>query len=708
VSSRVLVTSALPYANGPAHLGHLVEYVQTDVWVRYLKLTGRDVIYVWASDTHGAPIELNAAKTGQTPEAFVRTWHDEHRRTFTDFLIGFDVFYLTHSPENRRWSEEIYRRLAQGGHITERALEQWYCETDARFLPDRFVKGTCPNCGAADQYGDVCEVCGKTYASVELKAPACAICKNPPIRRSSQHLFFQLSHFRALLDRFTAQDGVLHPAVRNSVRAWIDAGLEDWCVSRDGPYFGFEIPGAPGKYFYVWLDAPIGYLSSTEHLVGAERALRDYWGQGADCRIVHFIGKDIVYFHALFWPAMLDAAQLKLPDRVQVHGMLTFNGEKLSKSRGKMVTGRQYLDAGLDPEALRWFYASNLTAAPNDLALSAEEIKNRVNAELVKTLANFVVRALTPLKKDLGGVIAAIPSDDASQALWARAKAASKTIAAAYEAIELREACQEIVRLGFDANKYLQERAPWSKRKQGDQAGARADLSLCANVAYVLGVWLSPILPKKAKDLVAMLGGVPLDPAKIEAAAPPLAPGTVLGEIVHLAAPIQDEALDRLWPEAPATLVAPMAAPVAASDGVATKGTAGAGAQGKAVTGAGQGAGATSAPAGTPGLVTYDDFGKVNLRVGKIAAAEKVQGADKLLKLAVDLGESAPRTIVAGIAQSYAPEAVVGLSVVVVANLAPRRLRGIESHGMLLAAGGDGEPLRLVQAPDAAPGTVVK
>jgi methionyl-tRNA synthetase len=690
VSERILVTSALPYANGPAHLGHLVEYLQTDIWVRFQKLMGRDVIYVWASDVHGAPIEINAAKAGKSPEEFTRHWHESQKRDFQDFLIEFDIFYITHSPENRRWSEEIYRRLAAGGHIEERPLEQWFCEKDQRFLPDRFVKGTCPNCGAADQYGDVCEVCGKAYASSELKQPYCALCKSAPVRRSSNHFFFKLGNFRAVLDEFTRREGALHPTIRNSVRTWLEGGLEDWCVSRDGPYFGFEIPGAPGKYFYVWLDAPIGYLSSTEKLLGPERALKDYWAAGAPSRIVHVIGKDIVYFHALFWPAMLAGAGLHLPDRVQVHGMLTFGGEKLSKSRGKMVTARQYLDAGLDPEALRWYYASNLTAAPNDLPLSAEEIQNRVNAELVKTLANFVVRALSPLKKDLGGLISAIPADETSRALWARALEASKKIAASYEAFELRDACQELIRLGFDANKYLQDRAPWSKRKQGDEAGARADLSLCANIAYVLGVWLAPILPRKSKELAAMLGGVTLDPRRLEGGTPPLVPGATLGEIGHLAQPVADEALERLWPAAePAAAPAPEAAKAPPADKKKDR---------------------AAAPAAPPpeGVITYDDFARVQLRVGTILTAERVQGADKLLKLSVDVGEAAPRTIVAGIAQHYTPEALPGIHAVVVANLAPRKLRGIESHGMLLAAGGDTDRLVLVQAPGVAPGTVVK
>ena len=552
MSEKILVTSALPYANGPSHLGHLLEYIQTDIWVRYLRLSGRDVVYVWASDTHGAPIEINAAKAGMTPEEFVAHWHERQREDFQDFSIGFDVFHTTHSEENRRWSEEIFARLEQGGHVETRPLEQWYCETDARFLPDRFVKGTCPNCGAGDQYGDVCEVCNKTYAPTELENPYCAICRNAPVRRTSNHLFFKLNDFREFLADFVATEGRLDPAVRNSVKAWLDAGLLDWCISRDGPYFGFPIPGHEGKYFYVWLDAPIGYIASTEKLVGRERALADYWGGEAPSRIVHFIGKDIVYFHALFWPAVLSACGLKLPDRIQVHGMLTLGGEKLSKSRGRLVTAREYLDAGLDPESLRWYYAANLSASPHDLPLTRDEMKNRVNAELVKTLGNFVSRSLRPLEKDFEGKLTEPADDPVSREFWAKVIELSSEIRRAYEAIELRDAVQSLVQIGFEANRYLQERAPWSKRKVGDVEGAHQDLSLCANVAWVIGTWMSPILPRSGKKLEEMLGGPAFDPSRIAAGAGfPLPPGTAIGPVSHIATPLQDELLEKIWPSAP-------------------------------------------------------------------------------------------------------------------------------------------------------------
>ncbi len=691
MAKKILVTSALPYANGPAHLGHLVEYLQTDIWVRFLKLSGQDATYVCASDTHGAPIEINAAKNGMAPDAFVAQWREKQLEAFREFLIGFDTFYTTHSPENRRWAEEIFRRLQAGGHIEEKPLEQWFCEHDVRFLPDRFVKGTCPNCGAADQYGDVCEVCNKAYASTELKDPYCSLCRNPPVRRTSRHFFFKLDHFKDFLADFTSREGVLHPSIRNSIKGWLEGGLQDWCVSRDGPYFGFEIPGAPGKYFYVWLDAPIGYLSSTEHLVGEERALADFWNKDADSRIVHFIGKDIVYFHALFWPAMLHAAGLHVPDKIQVHGMLTLGGEKLSKSRGRLVTAREYLDAGLDPEALRWFYASNLGAGPYDVPLAKEEIKNRVNAELVKTLANFVARSLTPLKKDFPNV--GIPSDDpASRELWARVLEHSGKIHQAYEAVELREATQALVQLGFEANKYLQDRAPWTKRKQGDVEGAHRDLALCANVAYVIGTWLTPILPRSSVRLAEMLGGATFDPAKIAAGADwPVASDTVLGELSHLATPIDDAKLDALWPE-PGAEATPAVPPVKKQPQIEKV----APAEKK-----------VAAPA-PEGIISFDDFVKVELRVGHVLAAERVPKADKLLKLTIDVGEEAPRTIAAGIAEHYEPEALPGKYVVVVANLAPRTIRGIESRGMLLAGGGDTGKVVLAEVPGVAPGSRVK
>lgn len=552
MSEKILVTSALPYANGPSHLGHLLEYIQTDIWVRYLRLSGRDVRFVWASDTHGAPIELNAAKAGMSPEDFVAHWHDRQREDFRDFLISFDIFHSTHSEENRRWSEEIFARLQKGGHIETRPLEQWFCVTDSRFLPDRFVKGTCPNCGATDQYGDVCEVCNKTYAPTDLEHPYCAICGNPPVRRTSDHLFFKLSDFRDFLDEYVSEEGRLAPSVRNSVKAWLDAGLLDWCISRDGPYFGFEIPGHPGKYFYVWLDAPIGYIAATEALLGTERTVSDYWGGESTSRIVHFIGKDIVYFHALFWPAVLKASGLRLPERIQVHGMLTLGGEKLSKSRGRLVTAREYLDAGLDPESLRWYYAANLAAAPHDLPLTREEIKNKVNAELVKTLGNFVSRSLRPLEKDFGGRLGRPADDPVSREFWAKVIELSSEVRKGYEEVELRDAAQALVQIGFEANRYLQERAPWSKRKVGDEEGAHQDLSLCANVAWVIGTWMSPILPRAGQKLEEMLGGPAFDPAKIVAGeAFPLAPGTTIGPVSHLASPMLDEELEKVWPTEP-------------------------------------------------------------------------------------------------------------------------------------------------------------
>ncbi len=688
MAQRLLVTAALPYANGPIHLGHLVEYLQTDVWARSRRLFGADVTFVCASDTHGTPIELNAQKAGKPPEQFVAEWNQSHAATLGAFGCSFDLFYTTHSAENRRWAEEIYRRAKAGGHIVQKPLEQWYCAKDARFLPDRFVKGTCPHCEAKEQYGDVCESCRKVYAPTELKEPFCAICRTAPERRSSDHLFFQLAHFRDFLDEYTARPGVLDDSTRSWVRKWIEGGLEDWCISRDGPYFGFPIPDAPGKFFYVWLDAPIGYLSTTAKLLGEERALAELWSKEAGARIVHFIGKDILYFHALFWPAMLHAAGLAVPDRIQVHGMLTLGGEKLSKSRsGKsLVTGQQWLDAGLDPEALRWFYASNLGAAANDVPLSIEEIKNRVNAEWVKTIANFVSRALTPLQKDLGGVLSAPLQDEASQALCASALAAAKKARAAYDAFELRDATQALVQLGFDANRFVQERAPWTKRKQGDEVGARADLTLAANVAWVIGTFSKPIMPKAADALQAMLGGIPFEPSRLDAGLPPLPAGTTLGALSHLAALLDDEKLALVWPEDP-SLVVPILPQKAEKPPKAEK---------------------PAEPTAPVGIVTYDDFTKVELKVGRILEAKKVEGADKLLQLQVDLGEGAPRTIVAGLALHYAPEVLPGRHVVVVANLAPRKLRGIESRGMLLAAGGDEGALVLAEVPGAPVGSRVK
>jgi len=677
MADKILVTSALPYANGPIHLGHVLEYVQTDIFVRFLRSCGNDVVYLCAEDTHGTPIEINAAKQGLKPEEFVARFFQEHKRDFRDFDIGLDFFWSTHSPENQKYSDLIYERLKAAGDIERREIEQYYCETDKRFLPDRLIRGTCPNCGTPDQYGDVCENCGKTYSPTDLINPRCAICGSPPVCKKSSHLFFRLSRHQDFLLRLIREPGFLHPAVSNQLQQFFQKGLADWDISRDGPYFGFRIPGETDKFFYVWFDAPIGYIAATERWAketGKAKDALDYWAKDAKAQIVHVIGKDIVYFHGLFWPAVLSAAGLKRPSRLIVHGHLTVNGEKMSKTRGTFINARQYLDR-LDPNYLRFFYAANLGSGPEDMDLSLAEFRNRVNADLVNNIGNLANRSLSllagPLHKKL-----APASDGEGRELVESGLRRAQEVRAAFEKLEFRAAVKGIVEISQAANQFLQAHAPWSSVKVEPEI-ARRDLSDAADVVYLVAGLLEPVVPALSEKLFSQLG----------------APHLSYQALASLRYPL----LDRQRPiGSPAPLIARLEesqvnailSPTLA-EASATQTSSGAG-------------------SGSVAEIDYPDFAKLNLKAGKILAAEPVAKADKVLKLTVDLGETSPRTIVAGIAEAYRPEQVIGRNVVVVANLKPKTVRGIRSQGMLLVAGSGGSELSLVDPGAVKPGTEVK
>jgi methionyl-tRNA synthetase len=694
VSQRYLVTSALPYANGSIHLGHLVEYIQTDVYVRFRRATGDDVAYVCAADSHGTPIEVNAAKAGVTPKAFVEKFRAEQHEDFKRFGVEFSTYYTTDSDENRKWAYRVYDALKAKGMVYKKAVEQLYCESDRRFLPDRFVKGTCPKCGTPDQYGDVCEKCGTTYDPRELVNPYCAICGNPPIVRKSEHAYVNLRkpEVSAVIREWVEREGHLEGAVREQVKGWL-ADLQDWCITRDEPYFGFPVndPEFAGKFLYVWMDAPIGYLSSAEHYFAAEApagARLDpaafearYLAEGAGARLEHFIGKDILRFHAVFWPAMLWATGLKRPDRMPVHGHLTVNGEKMSKSRGTFITGRTYLDSGLDPELLRYFYAANLGPGVSDLDLSLDEFRNRINADLANNVANLASR--------VGALVgrAGAPLDETAETPIVEATRSALHLArGAYAALELREVVRIVNAVADRCNKRLQEAKPW---EDPASPASRALLFSVAKALRGIATILWPIMPKFSDALVAAFGQARPErwdgeydpftgPPVVAAAKPP--------QIARLDAKSVEQLI---VPAAPAE--APKVAKAASPAETASK------------------ASAKPALPATPGVIQYDDFAKVELKVALVKAAERVEKADKLLKLTVDAGEPEPRTIVAGIALAYPePQALVGKRIVVVANLAPRPLRGITSQGMLLAAG---EPpnLTVVTVGDSiAPGTRVK
>ncbi len=672
MSQKILVTSALPYANGSIHLGHLVEYIQTDVYVRYRRSLGDDVTYVCAADSHGTPIEVNASKAGVSPKEFVERYRKEQHQDFQRFGVDFSTYYTTDSDENRKWAWRIWDALKSRGLIYKKSVEQLFCQKDGRFLPDRFVKGTCPKCATPGQYGDVCEKCGTTYDPRELKDPRCAICGTSPVVRASDHAYVDLKKVEPAIRAWVEGEGHLDAAVREQVKGWLD-DLQDWCITRDAPYFGFPVNDAdfPGKFIYVWLDAPIGYLSSGERYFADEAPSADrldpaayeatYLAPGSPSRLEHFIGKDILRFHAVFWPAMLGAAGLKLPHRLAVHGHLTVNGEKMSKSRGTFVTARTYLDAGLDPQLLRYYYAANLGPGVSDLDLSLDEFRNRINADLANNVANLASRVFALLERAGGDL-----TGDPEEGIAGVTREALRLARPAYQALEYREVVRLVNQVADTCNKRLQEGKPW---EAPTSPASRTLLLSCGRALRAISVMLWPVMPVFADDLCAAFGQS--RPGTWAADFDPF----VGAPVVARAKPPQIARLD-------AKQVAKLVAAPEAS------------------------APAPAAPPAT-GFIGFDDFMKVELKVALVRAAVRVPKADKLLQLTVDVGEPDPRTIVAGIATSYPePEALVGRRIVVVANLEPRALRGIISQGMLLAAG---DPPRVILVDEGvAPGTRVK
>jgi methionyl-tRNA synthetase len=654
MARRILVTSALPYANGPVHLGHMTEAIQCDIWVRAMRLSGHECIYVCADDTHGTPIMLKAEAEGISPEELIRRVGVGHRADFAAFGIGFDNYYTTHSDENRRLTERIYRALVAAGHITRRSVRQAYDDKAGMFLPDRYVKGTCPRCGTPDQYGDSCENCGATYSPSDLIDPVSVVTGTRPVERESEHVFFRLADFEPMLRAWT-RSGALQPAVANKLDEWFEAGLRDWDVSRDAPYFGFEIPDIPGKYFYVWLDAPVGYMASFENWCRRSGAdFDDWWKPGSTAELHHFIGKDILYFHSLFWPATLEGAGFRKPTAVHAHGFLTVNGEKMSKSRGTFVMARRYLDH-LPPEYFRYFLAAKLGPGLEDIDMSLGEFATRINADLVGKLVNIASRCASFIHRGHGGRLAAGLDDPA---LFREFTEAGAGIMEAWEALEYAAAVREIMALADRANQYIDRKKPWLAAK--DPARAAEVQSVCTqglNLFRVLIAYLKPALPSTAERAEVFLGAPVAHWRDVER---PLL-GSAIREYQPLATRVDPATVNRL-------VETPMP-PIA-----------------------------TSAPAAGPVQVTAEEFGRIDLRVARVETAEFVEGADRLLRLGVDLGGER-RTIFAGIRGAYEPEALVGRHLVIVANLKPKKLRFGVSEGMALAASGDGGLFLL--APDA-------
>ncbi|AKC85692.1 methionine--tRNA ligase [Pseudoxanthomonas suwonensis] len=670
-----LVTNALPYANGPLHLGHLVGYIQADIWVRARRLRGDTVHYVCADDTHGTPIMLAAEKAGITPEAFIAGMQASHERDFAAFGVDFDHYDSTNSEANRELTEQFYARLEAGGHIAHRNVAQFYDPAKGMFLPDRYIKGICPNCGAADQYGDNCEVCGATYSPTDLKEPKSVLSGATPEVRDSEHFFFEVGRFEGFLRQWLAGDVAL-PGVKAKLMEWLDTegGLRAWDISRDAPYFGFQIPGQPGKYFYVWLDAPIGYLSSFKNLCAENGADFDaFLAPDSEAELHHFIGKDIVNFHGLFWPAVLHGAGLRAPTRLHVNGYLTVDGAKMSKSRGTFIMARTYLDAGLDPEALRYYYAAKSSGGVDDLDLNLADFTARVNADLVGKFVNLASRCAGFVDKRFGGRLAdALP--DPGQ--YARFVGVLEHVRAAYERNDPAAALRQVMALADEANRYIDEKKPWVIAKQD---GANAELqAVCTqglNLFRVLAAALAPVLPRTSAQAAGFLGAPVRAWSDLDA--PLVAHG--INAYSPLFTRIDPKLIDAMTDASKDTLAAtPAAAPAKKAE---------------------EKPAAPAADGAASQYIGIEDFARLDLRIGKVLECGFVDGSDKLLRFLLDAGDLGQRQIFSGIRASYGePDQLVGRHVVFIANLAPRKMRFGVSEGMILSAGFDGGALALLDA----------
>ncbi|HRO26092.1 MAG TPA: methionine--tRNA ligase [Luteimonas sp.] len=669
-----LVTNALPYANGPLHLGHLVGYIQADIWVRARRMAGATVHYVCADDTHGTPIMLAAEKAGTTPEAFIAGIQVGHERDFADFSVAFDHYDSTNSDIHRKQTEAIYLALDAGGHIARRSVQQLYDPEKGMFLPDRYVKGICPNCGTPDQYGDNCEACGATYAPTDLKEPRSVLSGATPELRESEHFFFEVGHFEDFLREWLAGD-VAVPGVKAKLLEWLDGegGLRAWDISRDAPYFGFQIPGHPGKYLYVWLDAPIGYLSSFRVLCAREGLDFDaFLAPASTAELHHFIGKDIVNFHGLFWPAVLHGSGHRAPTRLHVNGYLTVDGAKMSKSRGTFVMARTYLDQGLHPEALRYYFAAKSSGGVDDVDLNLSDFVARVNADLVGKFVNLASRCAGFIDKRFDGRLAdALPDP----AMYARFVAALAPIREAYERNEPATVLRLAMALADEANRYIDEKKPWVIAKQeGADAELQAVCSQGLNLFRVLAGALRPVIPGVAAQVEAFLDA-------------PLAAWSdldrpLLGHAIKTYSPlftrIDPKQIDAMTEASKDTLAAAPATPPAKAESKAAPSN-------------------PQSPIPNPGLIDIDDFTKLDLRIGKVLECGFVEGSDKLLRFLLDAGDLGQRQIFSGIRASYGePDKLVGRSVVFIANLAPRKMRFGVSEGMILSAGFDGGALALL------------
>jgi methionyl-tRNA synthetase len=670
----MLVTCALPYANGSIHLGHMLEHIQADIWVRYQRMRGHQVHFICADDAHGTPIMLKAQQMGITPEEMIAAVSKEHQTDFAGFNISFDNYHSTHSDENRELAELIYGRLKDGGFIKGRTITQLFDPEKSMFLPDRFVKGTCPKCKSPEQYGDNCDSCGATYSPTELIDPKSAVSGATPVMKDSEHFFFDLPQFETWLAGWVRGSGAIQEEMANKMQEWFESGLQQWDITRDAPYFGFEIPGAPGKFFYVWLDAPIGYMASFKNLCNKRGDIDfdSYWNKDSSAELYHFIGKDIAYFHCLFWPAMLEGANFRKPTKVNVHGYVTVNGAKMSKSKGTFIKASTYLNH-LDPECLRYYYAAKLNSRIDDLDLNLDDFVARVNADVVNKLVNLASRNAGFIAKRFDGKLAATCAEPE---LYAEFANASASISEAYEAREFSRAIREIMALADKANRYVDEKAPWVLAKQeGADVELQAVCSVGINLFRVLMAYLKPVMPLLAERAEAFLGEtLTWDGVALPLTNHQLTPFKALFSRIE---PAKIEAMIEASKEDLAKEQAPKITGPLADDPISE-------------------------------TISFDDFAKLDLRVALIKKAEAVPEADKLLKLQLDLGGET-RQVFAGIKSAYNPEDLEGKLTVMVANLAPRKMRFGMSEGMVLAAGPGGKDLWILEPQEGAqPGMRVK
>ena len=665
---KILVSSALPYANGSIHMGHLVEYVQSDIWARFQKMRGHQCTYVCAADAHGTPVMIKARQENVTPEELVTRVAAQQLLDLKAFDVAFDNFHTTHSPENEHLIGRMFKALSKAGHIYTRTIEQAFDEQENMFLPDRFVRGTCPRCKSEDQYGDACEVCGSTYSPNDLINPMSVLSNSKPVWRESEHYFFKLSEFGSRLRNWIS-DADLHQNITSKLEEWFEAGLRDWDISRDAPYFGFLIPGTTDKYFYVWLDAPMGYVASFLHYCKQHPDIDfdEYWNPGSDAEVYHFIGKDIVYFHTLFWPAVLDGAGFRLPNSVFAHGFLTVNGKKMSKSRGTFINARTYLD-NLDPSCLRYYYAAKLGPSMEDIDLNFEDFVARVNSDLVGKLVNIASRCAGFISKQFDGRLGS-ELDDSD--LFEQFAAQSEIIAGHYERREYSKAMRIVMSLADEANRYIEQKKPWVMIRDDGQLGAvQATCTQGLNLFRSLMIYLAPVIPALSTNARLLFQESAWDWNSVQK--PLLDHG--IAKYRPLITRVEQSQVNNMVEQSKDT------APTAA----------------------------VAADAGGNTEISIDDFMKVDLRVAKITAAEPVEGADKLLQLTLDLGDQT-RNVFAGIKAAYKPQDLVGRRVVAVANLKPRKMRFGISEGMVLAAGPGGEDIFLLSADDGAtPGMKVK